>query len=50
MLTTLAMLMTLSATNAAIVQGGQEVDVELVLAVDTSRSMDTEEARIQREG
>lgn len=50
MLTTLAMLLTLSASNAAIVQGGQEVDVELVLAVDTSRSMDTEEARIQREG
>lgn len=50
MLTTLAMLLSLSAANTALAQSGQEVDVELVLAVDTSRSMDMEEARIQREG
>lgn len=52
MLTTLAMLMSLSATGLpAVAQaGGGEVDVELVLAVDTSRSMDYEEVRVQREG
>lgn len=50
MLTALAMLLSLSATGSVMAQGGQEVDVELVLAVDTSRSMDTEEALIQREG
>ncbi len=50
MLTALAMLLSLSAAGTAMPQGGQEVDVELVLAVDTSRSMDYEEARIQREG
>jgi len=46
------MLMSLSAANAPIVAqaGGGEVDVELVLAVDTSRSMDYEEVRVQREG
>jgi hypothetical protein len=54
MLTTLAMLMSLSSTAAlptVVAQGkGGEVDVELVLAVDTSRSMDYEEVRVQREG
>ncbi|MGK6314649.1 DUF1194 domain-containing protein [Neorhizobium sp. DT-125] len=52
MLTTLAMVMSLSAAGAPIVAqaGGGDVDVELVLAVDTSRSMDYEEVRIQREG
>lgn len=54
MLTTLAMLMSLSSTTAlptVLAQGkGGEVDVELVLAVDTSRSMDYEEVRVQREG
>jgi len=57
MLTTLAMLMSLSSTTALptvapmMAQGkGGEVDVELVLAVDTSRSMDYEEVRVQREG
>lgn len=52
MLTTLAMLMSLSAAAGPLVAqaGGGEVDVELVLAVDTSRSMDYEEVRIQREG
>jgi hypothetical protein len=50
MLTTLAMLMSLSAAPVLAQAGGGEVDVELVLAVDTSRSMDYEEVRIQREG
>jgi len=51
MLTTLAMLASLSGAAATIAQSSQnEVDVELVLAVDTSRSMDYEEVRIQREG
>lgn len=52
MLTTLAMLMSLTATtsHAAAPSAGGEVDVQLVLAVDTSRSMDPEEVRIQREG
>lgn len=53
MLTTLAMLMSLSAaaTASTVAQRtGGEVDVELVLAVDTSRSMDYEEVRVQREG
>ncbi|WP_117193351.1 DUF1194 domain-containing protein [Rhizobium terrae] len=52
MLATLAMLMSLSAAPMPMVaqKGGGEVDVELVLAVDTSRSMDYEEVRIQREG
>lgn len=51
MLATLAMLMSLTSgqTQLAAVSGS-EVDVELVLAVDTSRSMDYEEVRIQREG
>lgn len=54
MLTTLAMIISLSSTTAlpaVVAQGkGGEVDVELVLAVDTSRSMDYEEVRVQREG
>lgn len=52
MLATLAMLMSLStAANPMVAQSsGGEVDVELVLAVDTSRSMDFEEVRVQREG
>jgi hypothetical protein len=51
MLTTFAVLMSLSGVAAAVAQaGGGEIDVELVLAVDTSRSMDYEEVRIQREG
>jgi hypothetical protein len=51
MLTSLAMLMSLTAAvPAAIPATGGDVDVTLVLAVDTSRSMDTEEVRIQREG
>ncbi|MBW9055930.1 DUF1194 domain-containing protein [Rhizobium mesosinicum] len=51
MLTTLAILASLSGAAATIAQLSQnEVDVELVLAVDTSRSMDYEEVRIQREG
>lgn len=52
MLATLAMLMTLSGAATPLIAqvGGGEVDVELVLAVDTSRSMDYEEVRIQREG
>ena len=63
MLATLAMLMSLSALpyaapaqgaagvkTAAVQSSSGEVDVELVLAVDTSRSMDYEEVRIQREG
>ncbi len=52
MLTTLAVLMALSAPIATMTSqsSGGEVDVELVLAVDTSRSMDYEEVRIQRQG
>src|SRR5690606_34649546 len=52
MLNTLAMLLSLTAAPLPMVaqQAGGEVDVELVLAVDTSRSMDYEEARIQRQG
>lgn len=50
MLITLAVLMGLYGTAALAQAGGGDVDVELVLAVDTSRSMDYEEARIQREG
>ena len=49
MLITLTVLMGLYGTPVAQAAGG-EVDVELVLAVDTSRSMDYEEVRIQREG
>ncbi|MGE7368469.1 DUF1194 domain-containing protein [Neorhizobium sp. NPDC001467] len=51
MLVTLAMLMGLSATPPVVAAaGGGEVDVELALAVDVSRSMDYEEIRIQRQG
>ncbi len=53
MLATLAMLLSLSGAVAgpSVAQGaGGEVDVELLLAVDVSRSMDFEEVRIQREG
>ena len=47
MLTTLALLIGLTAAAAV---SGEEVDVELVLAVDVSRSMDIEEAEVQRAG
>ncbi|MDX3925116.1 MAG: DUF1194 domain-containing protein [Shinella sp.] len=53
MLTTLALLLSLTAspqTEFAAAPGGAEVDVELVLAVDVSGSMDIEEAQIQRDG
>ncbi|MEI1251874.1 DUF1194 domain-containing protein [Rhizobium aouanii] len=50
MLTTLAVLMGLSGLVPIAQAGGSEVDVTLVLAVDTSRSMDFEEIGIQREG
>lgn len=51
MLSTLAVLLGLSGLQGApVAVRGNEVDVELVLAVDTSRSMDYEEVRIQREG
>ncbi|TAT84546.1 DUF1194 domain-containing protein [Rhizobium ruizarguesonis] len=50
MLTTLAVLMSLSGLVPIAQAGGREVDVTLVLAVDTSRSMDFEEIGIQREG
>lgn len=50
MLTTLAMLFTLSGAVAAPVAAGPEVDVALVLAVDMSGSMDLDEARVQRMG
>ena len=50
MLTTLAVLMGLSGVAPAAQAAANEVDVTLVLAVDTSRSMDFEEISIQREG
>lgn len=51
MLSTLAVLLGLSSLQGSPVAiRSNEVDVELVLAVDTSRSMDYEEVRIQREG
>nr|CAD6601444.1 hypothetical protein RTCK_00865 [Rhizobium sp. TCK] len=52
MLATLAMLFSLSgaAAGATAAENGGEVDVELLLAVDVSRSMDYEEVRMQREG
>ncbi|MGO4115368.1 DUF1194 domain-containing protein [Rhizobium ruizarguesonis] len=50
MLTTLAVLMSLSGLVPIAQAGGSDVDVALVLAVDTSRSMDFEEIGIQREG
>lgn len=48
----IALFLALSAQPAPLVlaQAGGEVDVELVLAVDISGSMDIEEARIQRSG
>ena len=49
MLTTLALLMSLTAGEIA-AASDQEVDVELVLAVDVSGSMDLEEAQVQRAG
>jgi hypothetical protein len=54
MLTTLAMFMSLTAATQVASPSpggaGSDVDVQLVLAVDTSRSMDADEVRIQREG
>jgi hypothetical protein len=50
MLTTLAVLMGLSGVAPVAATGANEVDVALVLAVDTSRSMDFEEIGIQRQG
>ncbi|MDM9625511.1 DUF1194 domain-containing protein [Rhizobium sp. S152] len=50
MLTTLAVLMNLTGVAATAAPASNEVDVALVLAVDTSRSMDLDEVRIQREG
>lgn len=50
MLTTLALLMSLTAGAEIAATSGEEVDVELVLAVDVSGSMDLEEAQIQRAG
>lgn len=51
MLTTLAMLLGLSASPSIVAaMNGGDVDVELALAVDVSRSMDYEEVRMQRQG
>mgnify|MGYP001466633318 CR=1 FL=1 len=50
MLTTLALLMSLTASTHLAAAADEEVDVELVLAVDVSGSMDYEEARVQRAG
>ncbi|OWV84683.1 DUF1194 domain-containing protein [Rhizobium sp. R693] len=51
MLVAIAMILSLSgATPVAAQLGASDVDVKLVLAVDTSRSMDQEEVRIQRQG
>lgn len=52
MLPTLALFLSLTAGSpvAAAANAAAEVDVELVLAVDVSGSMDIEEARIQRAG
>lgn len=51
MLLTAALLMGLSSLQARpIAAPNNEVDVELILAVDTSRSMDYEEVEIQRDG
>lgn len=49
MLKLLALILTLSAIPIKTV-AAEEVDVELLLAVDTSGSMDIEEARVQRSG
>ncbi|MBX4953656.1 DUF1194 domain-containing protein [Rhizobium binae] len=50
MLTSLAVLMGLSGVVPTAQAAANEVDVTLVLAVDTSRSMDFEELGIQRQG
>jgi hypothetical protein len=52
MLATIALMLSFSAAPSLLAQTTAvgEVDVELVLAVDVSRSMDYEEVRIQREG
>ncbi len=50
MLMTLALLMSLTAGAEHAAASDQEVDVELVLAVDVSGSMDLEEAQVQRAG
>lgn len=50
MLTSLAVLMGLSGVVPTAQAAANEVDVTLVLAVDTSRSMDFEEIGIQRDG
>ncbi|OWV97398.1 hypothetical protein ATY81_08155 [Rhizobium sp. R72] len=51
MFAAIAMIVSLSGTIPVAAQlGTSDVDVKLVLAVDTSRSMDQEEVRIQREG
>ena len=50
MLTTLALLMSLTAGAGVAAASSDEVDVELVLAVDVSGSMDIEEAEVQRAG
>ncbi|MBX9760582.1 MAG: DUF1194 domain-containing protein, partial [Beijerinckiaceae bacterium] len=47
----LAFLLAVALGAPAVAKGGPvEVDVELVLAVDVSYSMDPEEQRLQREG
>lgn len=53
MLATLAVLLGLSSSPAiqtAALPAGEEVDVELILAVDISRSMDWDELEVQRSG
>lgn len=50
MLSILVFVLGLSSTPIAAASGDSQVDVELVLAVDMSGSMDTEEAEIQRSG
>lgn len=50
MLTTLALLMSLTAGAEIAATSREDVDVELVLAVDVSGSMDLEEAEVQRAG
>ena len=53
MLVTLAMLLSLSTAptlQSSINTGTTEVDVELILAVDVSRSMDWDELQVQRAG
>lgn len=50
MLSILAFVLGLSSAPLSAAAGASQVDVELVLAVDMSGSMDTEEAEIQRSG